>query len=46
MEYVEAIVSSPTAWNPIIDLSEDEDEELKMPEIADNFVLILQSIIS
>jgi len=46
MEFVETIVSSPTAWNPIIDLTDDEDEELKVPEIADSFVLILQSIIS
>ena len=49
MEFIETIVSSNTAWHPIIGALEDDDdddEELKVPEIADNFVLMLQSIIS
>ncbi|XP_015787513.1 RAD50-interacting protein 1 isoform X2 [Tetranychus urticae] len=47
MEYIETIISSETAWSPLVTSIDDEDEDediLKVPEIADNFILMLQSI--
>ncbi|RWS05876.1 RAD50-interacting protein 1-like protein [Dinothrombium tinctorium] len=43
MEFVENILNSNSAWSPIINL--DDEDELKVPECADNFVLMLQSVI-
>ena len=47
MEYIETIISSETAWSPLVTSLDDDDEDediLKVPEIADNFILMLQSI--
>ncbi|XP_074594335.1 RAD50 interactor 1 [Brevipalpus obovatus] len=48
MEYLESIISTETAWNHIISPLDDEDlednEDFKVPEVADNFILMLQTM--
>ena len=46
MEYLETIISTETAWNQIISPMGDEEEngDLRIPEVADNFILMLQTM--
>lgn len=42
-EIVEATLESKTAWNVVIG-SDSNDDQLKIPESVDNFVLMLQAV--
>lgn len=43
--YVDSILESKTAWSPIISDWDSDEDDRKVPEAADNFIILLQSII-
>ena len=44
-DYVDTILQSPTAWSRITQDLELEEEDRKVPESADSFIILLQTII-
>lgn len=46
IEYIECIFQSPDSWFCLSDsLMSDGDEECKIPQIADQFILLLQAVV-